>query len=34
MSRYTAGMDRRTFLSTTGVAVLGAPFGAEAQQAG
>src|SRR5262249_28021174 len=33
MSRYTAGMDRRTFLSTVGVALLNAPFAAEAQQA-
>ena len=33
MSRYTAGMDRRTFLTTIGVAVLAAPLAAEAQEA-
>src|SRR5215831_6206860 len=31
MSRYTAGMDRRTFLGTTGAALLAAPLVAEAQ---
>src|SRR5215468_6752790 len=34
MSRYTAAIDRRTFLSTMGVAVFTAPLAAEAQQAG
>ena len=34
MSRNTAGMDRRTFLSTIGVAVLAAPLVAEALQGG
>jgi len=34
MGRYTAGMDRRTFLGTIGVATLAAPIVAEAQQAG
>jgi putative ABC transport system substrate-binding protein len=34
MSRYTAGMDRRAFLGTIGIAVLVLPFVAEAQQAG
>ena len=34
MSRYTVGMGRRTFLRTLGVAALGAPRFADAQQAG
>ena len=34
MSRYTSDMDRRTFLSTLGVAVLAAPLAATAQPAG
>src|SRR5262252_2207079 len=34
MSRYAAAIDRRTFLSTLGVAVFTAPLAAEAQQAG
>src|SRR5215510_4817959 len=33
MSCHTADIDRRTFLSTIGVAVLGTAFAAEAQQA-
>src|SRR5262249_37111075 len=32
MSRYTAGMDRRTFLATLGMAVLAVPLAAVAQQ--
>ena len=32
MSRYTAGMNRRTFLSTVGAALLTTPLAAEAQQ--
>jgi len=34
MSRYTAGIDRRTFLGTVGAALLAAPLTVEAQQAG
>jgi len=34
MSRYTAGMERRHFVSILGLGVLAAPLAAEAQQAG
>jgi putative ABC transport system substrate-binding protein len=34
MTRYTAGMNRRTFLRTVGAGLLAAPLAAEAQQAG
>ena len=34
MSRYTTGMDRRTFLSAIGLAALATPLAVEAQQTG
>src|SRR5262245_23627049 len=34
MSRYTAGMDRRTFFNTVGTAMLALPLAVEAQPGG